>query len=113
MRNSKVSLRVVNQNPPMEPTMSRTMLVFAACIIAGPALAEAPVITCGQARAQVTAQGSALVRSSPNVFDRFVTDRSFCAATQIARAATIATADAAFCPVGYKCEEPNNSRISR
>ena len=96
--------------------MSRFALA-AACVVAGqlatPAFAEAPTISCGQARAQVTAQGAAIVRSSPNVYDRYVTDRRFCAPTQGLRLALIATTDAAFCPVGYRCEEPTMSRFAR
>ena len=93
--------------------MSRTALFAAACIFAAPALAEAPTITCGQAQAQVAAQGVAIVRSSPNVYDRYVTDRRFCAPTQNLRLGLIATSDAAFCPVGFRCEESFNSRFPR
>ena len=93
--------------------MSRTALFAAACILAAPAFAEAPTITCGQAQAQVAAQGAAIVRSSPNVYDRYVTDRRFCAPTQNLRLGLIATSDAAFCPVGFRCEETFNSRIAR
>jgi len=96
--------------------MSRFALA-AACIVAGglatPVLAEAPTISCSQARAQVTAQGAAIVRSSPNVYDRYVTDRRFCAPTQGLRLGLIATTDTQFCPVGYRCEETFNSRFAR
>ena len=93
--------------------MSRFAFLVAVCALAGPALAETPTISCAQARAQVQAQGSAVVRSSPNIYDRFVTDRRFCSATQATRPATIATTDTPFCPVGYRCVEPSGAMFGR
>ena len=94
--------------------MRTISFIFAAALIgASPALAETPTISCNQAKAQVSATGAAVVRSSANVFDRFVTDRRFCQATQITRIAFIETTDTAYCPVGYRCEERSSTRIER
>ena len=93
--------------------MSRLALLTAVCVLASPALAEAPSISCRQAQAQVAAGGAAVVHSSRNIYDRFVTDRRFCEVTQATRAAFIATTDAQFCSVGYRCVETNITRVNR
>ena len=56
---------------------------------------------------------AAVVHSSRFIYDRFVTDRRFCAVTQTTRPAFIETTDAAFCPVGYRCQEPNLTPFAR
>ena len=93
--------------------MSRFAFLIAACTAAGPALAETPTISCRQAQGEVAAHGAAVVHSSRNIYDRFVTDARFCEVMQVTRPAFIATTDTEFCPVGYRCFEPNNSRVSR
>ena len=93
--------------------MSRIFIVIAGCLLATSALADAPTISCAQAKAQVAANGAAVVHSSRFIYDRFVTDRRFCAVTQTTRPAFIETTDAAFCPVGYRCQEPNLTPFAR
>ena len=93
--------------------MSRITVLIASCAFATSALADAPTISCAQAQAQVASNGAAVVHSSRFIFDRFVIDRRFCAVTQVTRAAFIETTDAAFCAVGYRCQEPNLTPFSR
>jgi hypothetical protein len=91
--------------------LSVTALVLPLAI---PVLAVAqsapPIISCGQARSMVMSNGAAVVRSSATIYDRYVSDIRFCARGETTKAAFIATIDNGYCPVGFRCVEPNNSR---
>ena len=89
--------------------MIRCLLAIVAAASAYPAAAErvsTTAMTCGQARAFIAARGAAVVGTGGQTYDRFVRDRSFCAATEAAKTSFAPTRDDPRCFVGYRCFEP-------
>jgi len=64
-----------------------------------------PQQTCAQATQTVARSGAAVIYSAPEVYDRFVSNASFCAPGQTVEPAWISTGDQRACPVGYRCIE--------
>jgi hypothetical protein len=69
-------------------------------------------MTCAQARGIVSSQGSVVLHTGPNTFDRYVRDGSFCALQEVARPTWVRTSDSAQCPIGGVCRsvEIDNGR---
>ncbi len=86
-------------------------ILAAAALVLGSTVANAapvttPQMTCGQAQAIIQRQGAALLYTAPEIYDRFVRDRSQCTSTQITKAAFLPTRDVKACMVGYTCVDP-------
>jgi hypothetical protein len=62
-------------------------------------------MTCGAANALVQTQGSAVLGTGGDTFDRFVRDGSFCPNRQILKPAFVPARDQPQCLVGYRCYE--------
>lgn len=92
--------------------MLRIILTLLAVALAGPAMAQgrpdSAAMTCGQSVALVRQRGALILGTGPLVYDRYVSDRGFCAPTQQAKQAFVATRDNPSCPVGFTCFEPEN-----
>jgi len=69
-------------------------------------------MTCAQARGIVAQQGSVVLHESALIYDRYVSNRGHCQVTQATQPAFIRTRDAAACPVGSTCIEPDHDRDS-
>jgi hypothetical protein len=65
-------------------------------------------MTCAQAARLVTSQGAIVLGTGGSTFDRFVTDRRFCAINQTTEPAWVPAADNLQCFVGYRCKEPTS-----
>ena len=65
-------------------------------------------MTCSQAAQLVAARGAILLGTGRATFDRFVTDRRFCAINQTTEPAWVPTMDHPQCFVGYRCKEPTS-----
>lgn len=63
-------------------------------------------MTCAQAAGLVASRGAIVLGTGGFTFDRFVTDRRFCAINQTTEPAWAPTADTPQCFVGYRCKEP-------
>jgi hypothetical protein len=72
-----------------------------------------PIISCGQARAQVNANGAAVVYSSRHIYDRFVTSIRYCSVGETTMPAFIATTDSPQCFVGFRCVPVDTGRLRR
>jgi hypothetical protein len=66
-------------------------------------------ISCQVARGIVSANGSAVLNTGPNSYDRYVRDQSACFPLQTTRPAWVPSADTAQCFVGYTCQERERS----
>jgi hypothetical protein len=60
-------------------------------------------MTCAQARGLVRSRGAVILGSGPNIYDRIVIDRRFCAITDGLQTAWVPTRDTRQCMVGYTC----------
>lgn len=60
-------------------------------------------LTCGQARAIVSSQGAIVLNTGRTTYDRFVSSPAFCPLGETTEPAWVRTADAAQCPIGYRC----------
>src|SRR3954451_2697924 len=65
-------------------------------------------MACAQAAQLVTSQGAIVLGTGGSTFDRFVTDRRFCAINQTTEPAWVPAADNLQCFVGYRCKEPTS-----
>jgi hypothetical protein len=65
-------------------------------------------MTCAQAARLVTSQSAIVLGTGGSTFDRFVTDRRFCALTQTTEPAWVPASDNPQCFVGYRCKEPTS-----
>ena len=65
-------------------------------------------MTCAQAARLVASQGAIVLGTGGSTFDRFVTDRRFCAINQTTEPAWVPAADNLQCFVGYRCKEPTS-----
>lgn len=92
--------------------MSKKLIILSvAALSATPALGQGrpstTVMTCAQASRLVASQGSIVLGTGGQTYDRFVRDRSFCEVTEITRPAFRPTRDNPACPIGYTCYEPS------
>ena len=65
-------------------------------------------MACSQAARLVAGHGAIVLGTGGSTFDRFVTDRRFCAINQTTEPAWLPTADTPQCFVGYRCKEPTS-----
>ena len=79
-------------------------LAIALGALSAPAAAQG-YPTCAQARAIVLRQGAAVIRTAPNIYDRYVADRSYCQISEHAARVLTPTRDAPACFIGYVCKE--------
>jgi len=97
-------------SPPLALPALATLVLAALAGIAGPdrAAAQTPSITftCAQAAALIQQRGSAVLATSPTLYDRYVHDRSFCLYDQETRPEWVPTKDKPQCFIGYTCFEP-------
>lgn len=93
--------------------MLKTTLTLLAVAIAVPALAQgrpdSATMTCGQTAALVRQRGALILGTGPLIYDRYVSDRGQCAATQQTKQAFVATRDNPSCFVGFTCIEPDHT----
>ena len=82
---------------------SRPLLLAAACVAAGPALAQGGYPTCAQARATVMRHGAAVIHTAPGIYERYVAHIGFCPRGDYLRRAVVPTRDPPACFVGYTC----------
>lgn len=68
-------------------------------------------MTCDQTQALVARAGGIVLSTSPTTYDRFVSNRRYCLGGQMTEPAWERTRDAANCPIGFRCKEPE--RIDR
>jgi hypothetical protein len=83
-------------------------LLFAASS-AGYARSDARTLTCAAIQALLQRDGSAVLSTGANTYDRYVSGQSACIGTEVARARSISTSDGQ-CQV-FRCE--NRIRGSR
>lgn len=81
---------------------------IAALTVAGPALAANHVntqnLTGNQVKQIVQEQGSVLLSTGPDLFDRYVANASYCSFGEEAQAAYVPTANSNATFVGYTCD---------
>ncbi|MCJ2141424.1 hypothetical protein [Methylobacterium sp. E-066] len=85
-------------------------IATALMVVAAPAAAQtrpsSTAMTCQQTVRLIQARGALVLGTGGQTYDRFVRDRSFCEATEIARRAFRPTRDNPNCLIGYTCYEP-------
>ena len=89
-------------------------LALAAGLISTSAVAQPRPSTvdmrCAQAAGIVAARGAIVLGTGGFTYDRFVSDRRFCAITETTEPAWVPAADTPQCFVGYRCKEPTSER---
>ena len=89
-------------------------LALAAGLISTNAVAQPRPSTvnmrCAQAAGIVAARGAVVLGTGGFTYDRFVSDRRFCAITETTEPAWVPAADTPQCFVGYRCKEPTSER---
>lgn len=83
--------------------------VLASLVLVSSSMAFARSLTCAQASAAVQANGAAIIHTGPHLYDRYVSNESYCGRDQYAKPAWIRTSDSEACFVGYTCADRNNS----
>ncbi|GBU18592.1 MULTISPECIES: hypothetical protein [Methylobacterium] len=89
--------------------MRRIVLVALLGLSAWPAQAQrvsTTALSCPEARSVVTRAGGIVLGTGGPTYDRFVANRSFCEATEYAKAAYAPTRTDPRCFIGYTCYEP-------
>ena len=83
-------------------------LVLLCCLAAAQAQArpDSTAMSCARAAALVRSSGALILGTGGQRFDRYVSDRRFCAPTEQTKIAFVPSADRAQCAVGYTCFEP-------
>lgn len=83
--------------------------LLAASATVAPTLAQARPdslrMSCTAAAELVRRSGAVVIGTGPDLFDRYVVDRGYCAREQVSRPAWIETADQPQCLVGQRCVE--------
>jgi hypothetical protein len=104
-------------NPqPRANVMWKTVLTFALCVVATQLLAQqrpaTTAMTCQQARTLVMTQGAVVLSTGNFTYQLYVRDQRYCALAEIAEQGWERTADAAQCPIGFRCRDfgENSSR---
>ena len=89
--------------------MRKLILALVPALVSSAALAATPTtgMTCAQAQQVVAARGGVVLYTGRYTYDRYVANRSFCAATEITEPAWVPTRDVAQCYVGGTCKEPD------
>ena len=89
--------------------MRTVLLTIPFILMAGSAFAQAGpnslIMSCASSRALVQKRGAVLMYTGPNIFDRYVSNQSFCAGNEMTKPAWIATVDQPECLVGSVCRE--------
>jgi len=84
---------------------ARAGMVAALLVAAGSAAyarSDARTMTCSEIQALLQRDGSAVLTTGANTFDRYVSGQSACTGTEVARARSVAASDGQ-CQV-YRCE---------
>ena len=85
----------------------RVAILIASLFVIAPASAQRPSslsMSCGEARAIVASHGAIVLSTGPHTYDRYVAAPGFCPLGNWAERATVPTADARQCPLGYICQ---------
>jgi hypothetical protein len=61
-------------------------------------------ISCGAAASLVRNAGAIVMRTGPNIYDRYVSSRAYCARDEQTEPRWIAAGDTPQCFIGYTCE---------
>lgn len=90
--------------------MSKTSsTIIALMIMTGTASAQgrpdSTRMSCTEAAGYIRAQGAAVLGTGGMSYDRYVSDRRFCAPTEGTKVAFAPTRDTQYCPIGYTCFE--------
>ena len=90
--------------------LSRTVLALILCVSLVAPVSAQPVqsiqrMICADAMGLVKRSGAILLNVGGPAFERFVRDRSFCEAAEIAELRFVPTRDNPECPIGYRCRE--------
>lgn len=85
---------------------SAAALVLAAMPAAAQTRPSSTAMTCGQTMQLIQARGALVLGTGGMTYDRFVRDRPFCEATEIAKRAYRPTRDNPNCLIGDTCYEP-------
>ena len=87
--------------------MRGVLVALALVLAAGPAAAQSRPSTlnmsCGEARGLVASRGPIVLSTGRHTYDRYVASPGFCDLGQYAYAASVPTADARRCHVGFEC----------
>ena len=92
----------------MRSAVFALLIVMASISVQAQARPSSVTMTCAQAAQLVAAHGAILLGTGGATFDRFVTDRRFCAINQTTEPAWVPTSDTPQCFVGYRCKEPTS-----
>jgi hypothetical protein len=65
-------------------------------------------MTCAEGARVVASRGAIVLGTGGFTFDRFVSDRRFCAINQTTEPAWAPVRDNPQCFIGYRCKEPNS-----
>src|SRR3954453_21610302 len=96
--------------------MCKTVLTLALFVAATQLLAQprpdTTAMTCQDARAVVMARGAVVFSTGTHTYQLYVRDQRYCALAEIAEQGWERTADAAKCPIGFRCRDfgENSSR---
>ncbi len=60
-------------------------------------------MTCEEARQIVASQGSVVLNTGPDTFDRYVSNDRYCASGQYVKPAFVPTRNTQECEVGFRC----------
>jgi len=97
--------------------MRVSFLALGAALLSTGAVAQprpsTPHMLCAQAAGIVASRGAVVLGTGGFTYDRFVTDRHFCAITQTTEPAWVPALDNPQCFVGYRCKEPTSERGDR
>jgi len=61
-------------------------------------------MSCAASNDIVRRAGAVVLRSGPNIYDRYVSAQSFCASDEIMKPTWVPAADKAQCFIGYVCQ---------
>jgi hypothetical protein len=64
-------------------------------------------MSCRDAQALVVSHGAIVLGTGPNRYERYVRDQSFCPIGMRTQSIWDQAADAAACPIGFRCRDPS------
>ncbi|WP_029350606.1 hypothetical protein [Bosea sp. 117] len=70
-------------------------------------------MSCAGARDLVSRSGAIVIGTGPHLFDRYVTNTSYCSITQVTEPAWVATADDPQCLIGKLCKDRRYNKRNR
>ncbi len=80
-------------------------------VLSADALAQSHPLTlrmsCAQAQGLVASRGAVVLNTGPATYERFVGGYGYCPVGETPQPAWAPTADAAQCPIGYRCASRN------